>query len=128
MEEEPEIPEIEPEKTDSRKRETDDALSSILEDMKSQGVNGAIVRSDGVLVHSTIAIPDSGAQMLASLANTSDALMKRINDRQREVELTFDNLILVIIPIKDHLFAGAVKSREQKKIVRDFAAKAKEAL
>ncbi len=126
--EEPEIPEIEPEKSDNRKRETDDALSSVLEDMKSQGVNGAIVRSDGVLVHSTIAITDSGAQMLASLTNTSDALMRRINDRQREVELTFDNLILVIIPIKDHLFAGAVKSRDQKKTIRDFAAKAKELL
>lgn len=100
-------------------------LENILNEMKERGIGGAIVNVDGVPVASTIALNDVSSGLLASVANVSDALMKREGDKQKEIEISFDGLILVIIPIKDHLFCGMIKERDEKKIVQDFAEKAK---
>jgi len=101
---------------------------AVLEEMKAQGIAGAIVRADGVLIHSTMAMTDAGAGFLASVANTADALMKRALDSPRETEITFGELILVLMPIGNYIFCGAVKSRDQKKAVREFADKARKML
>jgi predicted regulator of Ras-like GTPase activity (Roadblock/LC7/MglB family) len=100
-------------------------LEAILNDMKAKGIGGAVVRVDGVPVASTIALNDINAGLFASIANISDALMKKMNDHQKEVEIAFDGLILVLIPLKNHIFCGMVKDREEKKIVLEYAQKAK---
>lgn len=103
-------------------------LEAILNEMKEKGVGGAVVRVDGVAVASTIALNDLSSGMLASVANVSDALMKRMDDHQKEVEVAFDGLILIMIPIKNHVFCGMIKDREEKKIVAEYALRAKACL
>ncbi len=100
-------------------------VEAILNEMKGKGIGGAVVRVDGVAVASTIAINDLSSGMLASVANVSDAMMKRMDDSQKEIEVSFDGLILVMIPMKGHVFCGLVKDREEKKIVVEYAQKAK---
>ncbi len=105
-----------------------DEPGAVLDDMKIHLVNGAIVRADGVIVHSTMPLTDAAAGMMASAANITDALMKRSNDVPREIEITFGSNILVMIPIGAYIFCGSVKDREQKKIIREYAEKARKAL
>jgi predicted regulator of Ras-like GTPase activity (Roadblock/LC7/MglB family) len=105
-----------------------DEPTSVLEDMKAHGVDGAIVRADGAIVHSTMPLTDAAAGMIASAANITDALMKRSSDVPREIEITFGSTILVLIPIGSYVFCGSVKDREEKKIIREFAEKAKAVL
>jgi len=100
-------------------------LDAVLNEMKGKGVGGAVVRVDGVTVASTVALSDMSSGLISSVANTSDAMMKRMDDRQREVEVAFDGLILVMIPLKNHVFCGLIKDRDEKKIVQEFAQKAK---
>ncbi|MFH0737502.1 MAG: hypothetical protein V1827_02305 [Candidatus Micrarchaeota archaeon] len=100
-------------------------LETILNEMKGKGIGGAVIRVDGVAVASTIALDDTGSSLLSSVANASDALMKRMDDRQKEIEVSFDGLILVMIPLKNHVFCGMVKDREEKKVVSEYAQKAK---
>lgn len=100
-------------------------LDAILNEMKAKGIGGAVVRVDGVAVASTIALNDLSSGLLSSVANVSDAMMRKMDDRQKEVEISFDGLILVMIPLKNHVFCGMIKDREEKKIVQEFALKAK---
>jgi predicted regulator of Ras-like GTPase activity (Roadblock/LC7/MglB family) len=100
-------------------------LDAILNEMKAKGIGGAVVRVDGVAVASTIALNDLSSGLLASVANTSDAMMKRMDDKQKEIEVAFDGLILVMIPLKNHVFCGMIKDREEKKVVQEYALKAK---
>lgn len=103
-------------------------LDAILNDMKAKGIGGAVVRVDGVAVASTIALNDLSSGLLTSVANVSDAMMRKMDDNQKEVEVSFDGLILVMIPLKNHVFCGMIKDREEKKIVQEFAQKARAAV
>jgi hypothetical protein len=100
-------------------------LEAILNEMKDKGIGGAVVRVDGVQVCSTIALNDLSAGLLASVSNVSDALMQKMKDSQKELEMSFGGLILVMVPVNDHIFCGMVKSREEKKTVLEYAQKAK---
>jgi len=100
-------------------------IEGILNQMKEQGVGGAVVRNDGVPVHSTIALNDVSAGLLSSVSNISDALMKKSGDQQKEVEIAFDSLILVVVPLENHIFCGVIKSRDEKKTVLEYAEKAR---
>ncbi len=100
-------------------------LDSILNEMKAKGIGGAVVRVDGVTVASTIALNELGAGLLSSVANVSDAMMKKMDDKQKEIEISFDGLLMVIIPLKNHVFCGMIKDREEKKVVLEYAEKAR---
>ena len=100
----------------------------MLDEMNRNGITGALIRKDGIIVNSTFSVSDNAAGLLASVSNTSDALLTRIKDKTQETEIAFGNLIILIIPIKEYLFCGAMKSREQKQVVRQFAEKAKKLL
>lgn len=100
----------------------------ILDDMKKEGINGAIIRKDGILIYSTFAITDTGALMLSNVANIPDALLQRIEDQAKETEIAYGALIMLIIPVHDYYYVGAIKSREQKAAVRKFAERAKSVL
>ena len=103
-------------------------LENILNDMKSKGIGGAIVRVDGVCVASTVALSELSSGLISSVANISDAIMKKMDDQQKEIEISFDGLIMVMVPMKNHIFCGLVKDREEKKTVLEYAAKAKACL
>lgn len=98
-------------------------IQSLMSEMRDVGILGACIRSDGVVLASTIAIDDAGSNLLSSISNITDTLMKEGGDNQRELEITIDNLFLVIIPIKNHLLCGMLKDREEKKTLRDYASK-----
>ena len=100
-------------------------LETLLNEMKEKGIGGAVVQVDGVVVQSTIAINDVSSSLLSSVANVADAMMKKMDDTQKEVEISFGGLILVMVPIKNHIFCGLVKDREEKKVVTEYAQKAK---
>ncbi|MFH1520848.1 MAG: hypothetical protein ABID61_04335 [Candidatus Micrarchaeota archaeon] len=100
-------------------------ISTLLNEMKDKGIGGALIQLDGVVVQSTVALNDISSGLLASVSNVSDAMIRKTDDRQKEVEVSFGGLILVMIPIKDHIFCGLVKDREEKKIVTEYAQKAK---
>lgn len=100
-------------------------LEALLNEMKGKGIGGAVVRVDGVPVQSTIALNEASGALFATVANVSDALMKKMDDRQKELEISFDNLILVMVPINNHIFCGLVKDNEGKKTVLEYAEKAR---
>lgn len=100
-------------------------LEALLNEMKGKDVGGAVVRVDGVQVCSTIPLNDVSAGLLASVSNVSDALLKRMKDQQKEIEIAMGGLILVMVPINNHIFCGMIKSREEKSIVLEYAEKAK---
>lgn len=100
-------------------------VGTLLNEMKDKGIGGALIQLDGVVVQSTVALNDISSGLLASVSNVSDAMMRKTDDRQKEVEVSFGGLILVMIPIKSYIFCGLVKDREEKKIVTEYAQKAK---
>lgn len=103
-------------------------VEDLLNELKDKGVGGAVVRSDGVPVASTIALKDTDAALFTSVANVADAIMRREGDKPQEIELSFGGLILVMVPVKGHIFCGMIKDRSDKKTVLEYAQKAKEFL
>lgn len=100
-------------------------LEAILNEMKGKGIGGAIVGSDGVVIHSTIALNEATSGLIASVANVSDALMAKMGDQDKEIEISFGGLLVVMVPINKYLFCGMIKEREEKKIVLEYAQKAR---
>jgi predicted regulator of Ras-like GTPase activity (Roadblock/LC7/MglB family) len=100
-------------------------LEALLNEMKDKGYGAAVVQVDGVVVYSTIALNELSSSLISSVANVSDAILKRMDDSQKEVEISFGDMILVMIPMKAHIFCGMVKDREAKKIILDYAQKAR---
>ena len=103
-------------------------LESLLNELKEKGIGGAVVRLDGVPVASTIGMRDVDIGLFASVSNVADALMKGEGDKQSEIEISFGGLIVVIVPIKDHIFCGMIKDRSEKDIILEYAQKAKQFL
>ena len=100
-------------------------VEALLNEMKEKGVGGAVVRADGVPVASTIALKEADAGLFASVANVADAIMKKTGDKPQEMEILFSGLLVVMVPIKNHIFCGMIKSRDEKPIVLEYAEKAK---
>lgn len=103
-------------------------LEALLNEMKGKGIGGAVVRVDGVPVQSTIALNDVSGGLFASVSNISDALMKKMGDTQKELEVSFDDSILVMVPLSNYIFCGLVKDKEGKKLVLEYAEKARACL
>jgi len=110
--------------------ETDKAadVEVVLEKMREAGINGAVIRNDGVTIHSNIAMNDVSSNMLASVSNVSDALAKKAGDKQKNLEIVFGDLIYVVVPVGNYIFCGAIKDREQKTTVLEFAKKSEKYL
>ena len=95
----------------------------LLESLKSSGIQCAVFRKDGGLVASSFHIDDGTASTLSSIGNVADALLQRVGDTSREVEVVMDTDLLVIIPVKSHYLCGILKNRDQKKTLREYADK-----
>ena len=104
------------------------SVEEILNTMKEQGIAGAVVRSDGVPVASTIALKESDAGLFALVANSADAILKKMDDMPKEIEVSFDTLLLIMVPVKNHVFCALIKDRSQKDMVLEYAKQAAEQL
>ena len=101
-------------------------VTELLNDMKNKGLNAAVVRTDGLLLSSTISLSESGANTFASLSNVCDALFKNIKDMQREIEISTGGLFLLLLPVGNYILCGVIKSRDEKKTLREYADKLKQ--
>ena len=99
---------------------------ALLTEMKGNGINGAVLRTDGLLVSSTISLSESGANTFASLSNVCDALLKSIKDVPREIEISTGSLLLVLLPVGNYVMCGVLNNRDQKKQLREYADKLKQ--
>jgi len=96
-------------------------LKDILNEMKNSGIEGALVRNDGVMVYSTMPLDEGGAKLISSFSNVLDAMLKSIGDTQREVEIALNKKFLVMIPIRTHVLCGMLSNRDKKDDLRGFA-------
>lgn len=100
-----------------------DDANKIMEALKNAGIGGAFVRKDGTIAYATMKLEDISGNVLASLGNISEALLKRARDQQVELEIVADNDLVVLIPVKTHFLCGVLKNRDQKKTLREYADK-----
>jgi hypothetical protein len=100
-------------------------IEALLNEMTGKGVGGALLRVDGVPVYSTMAFNELGTGLIASVANVADALMKKMDDRQKQLELAFESSVLVLVPLGNYIFCGMVKTKEEKRLVIEYAEKAR---
>ncbi len=99
-------------------------IETVLNEMKEKGIPGAVIRTDGVTLHSTLALNENTATILAALSELTNSVMKKMGDSQKNSEITFDNSILIVVPQKNYVFCGLIKNRDDKKIVLEYAEKA----
>jgi len=104
------------------------SIDDILTDMKNNGLNAAIIRNDGILISSTIQLNESNASIISLLTNVSDAILKGIGDKQKEIEISMEGMYLIIISLGNHILCGIIKNREEKKNLRYYADKIKQIL
>lgn len=98
-------------------------IENILNKMKEAGIGGGIIRKDGVLIKSTVALGDIAPTVIARSANISDAMMQREGNKQKEVEISFEGETIVIVPVSTYVFFGITKTSEDKKSVLEFSRK-----
>jgi len=96
-------------------------VDDVLSEMKSAGIEGAVIRNDGVLVSSTMALEEGGAKLISSFNNVIDAMLRSVDDSQREVEISVDSKFLMIIPMRQHMLCGVLSKREKKDELRGYA-------
>ena len=96
-------------------------LKEVLDEMKDAGIEGALVRNDGVMVYSTMPLDEGGAKLISSFGNVLDAMLKSVGDTQREVEVSLNRKFLVMIPIRTHVLCGMLSNRDKKENLRGFA-------
>jgi hypothetical protein len=103
-------------------------METILSELKAKNVECALIRKDGLLVHTTITLEEGTPNLIASLSNIAEELMREVSDRDKEMEITFDGIFMVLLPVKTYLLCGIVKQRESKQDLRAAAEKLKAAL
>ncbi len=108
----------------SMPKETE-GLEKILIDLKEEGIVGAVIRNDGLLLSSTLSLSKSGASAVSSFSNVCDALLKTLSNTSREIEVSVGGMYFVIVPVGNYLMCGMLKDREQKKLLRAVSEKLK---
>jgi len=98
-------------------------IEKILNDMKDAGIGGGLIRKDGVLIKSTVALGDIAPIVIARSANISDAMMQREGNIQKEAEVSFEGQTVVMVPISTYVFFGITKTSDEKKTVLEFSRK-----
>ncbi len=96
-------------------------LEDILNRMKAEGIGGGLLKKDGTLMYSTIALQEVVPSIIATSSNISDALLQRMKNEQREVEITFSNGIIVMSPMNQYIFFGVAKTKEEKKKIVEYS-------
>lgn len=100
-------------------------IEELLNDMKTDGIAGGLMRKDGVVVKSTVALPDVAPGMISRCSNIAEALMEKTNDSQKESEISFTGGTIVSVPMKKYIFYGIAKNKEEKVKVIEYSKKAR---
>jgi len=103
-------------------------IDEILNKMKENGIGGGVIRIDGVLVKSTVALPDVLPMLISRATNVSDAMLAEVGDSQKEAEITIEAETLVVVRAGQHFFFGFAKNKEEKKTIIEYAKKLESAL
>lgn len=98
-------------------------IENILNKMKESGIGGGVIRKDGVLIKSTVALGDVAPTVIARAVNISDAMMQKEGNKQKEVEVSFEGQTVVMVPIGAYVFFGITKTNEEKKEVLEYSRK-----
>ncbi len=100
----------------------------LMEELKGKGVEIALIKRDEGLVYSTFAMEDPAPYIAQYLANNAQLLMSQLEDEVREIELSFEGRIAMVFPTDTHVLLGVLKSKEDKKVLREYVARIKELL
>lgn len=95
-------------------------LKNLADEIKGKGIESALLKRDGALVYSTFGMDDPAPHILQYLTNNAQLLMAELEDEAREIELSFKDKFIVIIPIANYILVGLVKTREDKKVLREY--------
>jgi hypothetical protein len=98
-------------------------IEKLLNEMKETGVGGGLIRKDGIVIKTTMAVDEVASTVIARSANISDALLQKDGDKQKEVEIGLDGKTLVIVPMGNYFFFGMAKSKEEKITALDYSRK-----
>jgi len=105
-----------------------EGFEKVLIDLKEEGILGAVVRNDGLLLSSTLSLSKSGASAVSSFSNVCDALLKTLTNTSHEIEVSVGGSYFVIVPTGNYLVCGMLKDRDQKKLLRTASEKLKSVL
>lgn len=104
-------------------------IEEILNKMKEEsGMGGGLLRLDGAVIKSTIALPETAPMLISRTMNVSDAIMREVKDLQKEAEIYLGKDTLVIMRIDSYLFFGLAKTKDEKKLVIEYAKKVESVL
>lgn len=95
-------------------------VKQIVDEMKSKGIESAVINADGGLLYSTFAMEDPAPYITRYLMNNAQLLMTELKDEVKEIEIAFEDKFLVLVPLKSYIFVGLMKTQEDKKIFHDY--------
>lgn len=99
-------------------------IEALLNEMKNEGIGGGLIRKDNVVIKTTMALSEIAPGLIARTSNISEALMEKVKNTHKEAEISFANGTLVSIPMKNYIFFGIAKTKEEKKRIIEYAKKA----
>ena len=92
----------------------------IVDEMRGKGIETALVKRDGGLVYSTFGMDDPAPFISQYLANNSQLLMEQFGDRAKEIEITFKDRALLLIPVGNYVLLGLLKGKEDRETLRGY--------
>ena len=98
-------------------------IENLLNQMHENDINSALIREDGVLIYSTFSLEDSAVNIISTVSNTSDAIIRMVNDKQKEIEITLNGISFFIVNIDTFMLCSVLKNKEKKSTVREYATK-----
>lgn len=99
-------------------------IENTLNKMKEENnIVGGLVRVDGIIIKSTLALADVTPMLISRIANIADAMMREVEDKHKEAEITMGSDTLVIVRVGQYLFFGVAKNKDDKKVIVDYSKK-----
>ena len=102
-------------------------IKKLVQEMKSKGIETALLKNDGGVVYSTFGMDDPAPSISEYLANNAHHLMAELGDEAKEIELSFEGKMLVMVPLGKYLLLAIVTSKESKKEFRQYVESIKSA-
>lgn len=99
-------------------------ITEILNKMKEESnIGGGLLRLDGMIIKSTLALNDVAPMLISRITNVSDALLKEVGDVQKEIEIASGEETLIVLRLGKYLFFGIAKNKDEKKTIIDYSKK-----
>ncbi len=96
-------------------------FKQVINEMKEKGLETAIIKRKGGMVYSTFAMEDPSPYIVQYIANNAQLIMSQIDDDAKEIEITFEGKLLVLIPMDKYILIGIIKNKEDKKLLHNYA-------